>query len=109
MVQPGQIAAIDSTSFPVTGGAAFTASFVARVAPGSEGSGYFSVFFLGTNQEINRIKIPLRAEKVSVEEAVTREGGAFEFRLTDAPTWPALFQLWYAGDDVYWPAYVEVK
>lgn len=107
--QPSQMAAIDSSSFAVTAGASFTATFVARVAPASEGSGYFSVFFLGPDQEISRIMIPLRAEKVSVTEAVTGADGAFEFHLPDVPPWPVLFQAWYAGDDAHWPAYAELK
>ena len=37
--QPGQTAAINSTNFAVTAGAGFTATFIARVAPASEGSG----------------------------------------------------------------------
>jgi hypothetical protein len=109
MVQPDEIAALDSTSFAVTAGADFTATFVARVAPASEGSGYFSVFFLDPNQEISRIRIPLRAQKVPVGEAITGGGGAFEFQVSEAPAWPVLFHAWYAGDDRRWPAYAEVK
>ena len=109
MAQPGQIANIDSTVFPVTAGAAYTATFVARVAPASEGSGYFSVFFLGAGQEISRVTIPLRAETVPAGEAITGEGGAFELELPDVPPWPTSFQAWYAGDDIHWPAYTEVK
>ena len=107
--QPGQTAGLSSTSFAVTAGATFTATFVARVAPASEGSGYFSIFFLGSNEEVYRIRIPLRAEKVPLGEAVTGGSGAFKFQMPDAPAWPVLFQAWYAGDDVHWPAYAEVK
>ena len=109
MVQAGEIAALDSTSFAVTAGADFTATFLARIAPASEGSGYFSVFFLGPNQEISRIRIPLRVQKVPVGEAVTGGGGAFKFQVPDVPAWPVLFQAWYAGDDRRWPAYAEVE
>jgi hypothetical protein len=108
-VQPGQMAAIDSTSFGVTAGATFTATFMARIAPASEGSGYFSVFFLGPSQEIYRIRIPLRAERVPVEQTVAGGGGEFEFHVPDAPAWPVLFQVWYAGDDEHWPAYAEAE
>lgn len=108
VVQPGQIAALDSTGFSVTAGAAFTATFVARVAPASKGSGYFSVFFLGPDQEVSRIRIPLRAGTVSLDETVTGADGAFAFHVPDAPASPALFQVRSAGDDSYWPAYAGV-
>jgi hypothetical protein len=41
----GQEAAINSAKFPVTAGAAYTVTFVARVNPASAGSGYFSLIF----------------------------------------------------------------
>jgi hypothetical protein len=107
--QPGQTAAINSTNFDVTAGETFTATFLARVAPSSEGSGYFSLVFLGSDQEIQRFKIPLQAKALPLGEAVTGGGGAFEFQLSDAPAGRTLFQAWYAGDDKHWPAYAEMK
>src|SRR6266498_469253 len=107
--QPGQTAGINSTNFDVTAGQIFTVSFTARLSPSSEGSGYFSIVFLGSDQEIQRFRIPLRAETVPLGEAVTGGSGAFKFPVSDAPTGPALFQAWYAGDDNHWPAYAEVK
>ncbi len=107
--QAGQTAGLNSTNFDVTAGQTFTVTFIARVAPSSEGSGYFSLVFLSSDQEIRRFRIPLRAETVSLGEAVTGGGGAFKFQVSDAPAWPALFQAWYAGDDNHWPAYAEVK
>jgi hypothetical protein len=107
--QPDQTAAINSTNFDVTAGGTFTVTFIARVAPISEGSGYFSVVFLGPDQEISRFKIPLRAETIPLGEVVTGGGGAFQFQVPDAPAWQALFQAWYAGDDRYWPAYAKVQ
>jgi hypothetical protein len=82
---------------------------VARVAPITEGSGYFSVIFLAPNQEISRVRVPLRVQKVPVGEAVTGGRGAFEFHLPDAPAWPVKFQVWYAGNDGNWPAYAATE
>jgi hypothetical protein len=107
--QPDQTAAINSTNFDITAGETFTVTFIARVAPISEGSGYFSLVFLGADQEIRRFKIPLRAETIPLGEVVTGGGGVFQFQVPDAPAGQALFQAWYAGDDRYWPAYAKVQ
>jgi hypothetical protein len=107
--QPGQTAAINSTNFDVIAGQPFTVTFVARVAPSSEGSGYFSLVFLGSDQEVQRFKIPLETKSVPLGEVTTEGGGTFEFQVSAAPAGSALFQAWYAGDDNHWPAYAEVK
>lgn len=109
IAQPGQTAALNSTNFAVKARAPFKVTFLARISPVSEGSGYFSIVFLGSDQEIHRFKIPLRAETVPLGEAVTGGGGVFRVQVPDAPAWPALFQAWYAGDGHRWPAYAEVK
>jgi hypothetical protein len=107
--QPGQTTAINSTNFNVIAGQPFAVTFVARVAPSSEGSGYFSLVFLGTDQEIQRFKIPLQTKSVQLGKVTTGGSGAFEFQVSAAPAGSTLFQAWYAGDDKRWPAYAEAR
>lgn len=107
--EPGQTAGLNSTNFDVTAGQAFTVTFIARVAPPSEGSGYFSLVFLGSDQEVERFRIPLQAKAVTLGAIVTGAAGTFEFQVANAPAGSALFQAWYAGDDDHWPAYAEAR
>ena len=54
----GEALVADSPRFSVEAGQHFTATFDARVAPGSVGSGYFSVVFQGRSGEAGRERIP---------------------------------------------------
>ena len=47
VTEEGETAAINSSEFPVTAGEAYRVAFLARVAPASAGSGYFTLVFLG--------------------------------------------------------------
>jgi hypothetical protein len=105
--QPGQDAAINSANFATTPGSPFTVTFVARVSSLSKGSGYFSVVFLNSSQELRRFRIPLEAAKVLLGEAITDQTGGFKFSVEAAPNSQTSFRAWYAGDNTYWPAYAE--
>jgi len=103
--QAGQEAALDSFTFPVRAGADFTFTVKARVAPFSEGSGYFAVIFLGPNTEIRRFQIPLKPGTASIGKMVTDSSGAYALRVDSPHAWRAFYEAWYAGDDTFWPAY----
>ena len=57
---------LNSSEFHVAGGAPFTATFTSRIAPVSDGSEYFAVFFLRpgsspSEREVQRQRIPFTA------------------------------------------------
>ena len=79
----GEVAAINSSEFPVTSGEAYEFAFLARVAPASAGSGYFTLVFLGPAQEVDRIRLPLEAGPAAAGTLTTDENGAFEVPLLD--------------------------
>jgi hypothetical protein len=79
------VAAVNSTDFAVDPGAAYTLTILARVAPVSEGSGYFHVVFLGPAGEVARDLIPLRAGLVASGSVATEADGSFRIALADLP------------------------
>lgn len=83
VAEAGEIAAINSFDFPVTEGESYHVAFLARVAPASAGSGYFSLVFLGPTQEVERIRLPLEAGPAAEGNLTTDERGAFEVPLID--------------------------
>ncbi len=106
--QAGQAAAINSGRFAVSGGVPFTVTFLARVSPETQGSGYFDLVFLDANQELRRFMIPLETATADLGQARTDSSGRFQFQL-DAPISDrAVLNAWYAGDETYWPAYGQV-
>ena len=64
--KPSQTAAINSTRFPVSAGAAYTLTLSARVSPVSTGSGYFDIIFLNSSNEGTRKQIPLKTATVGL-------------------------------------------
>ncbi len=107
LATPSQTAALTSAPFALTLGAAFNASFSARVAPSSFGSGYFTVIFLN-GTEISREVIPLPATKVTLGTTSTDAVGHYQLSLASLGTAQVTLETTYAGDTQYWPAYARV-
>ena len=78
-VGSGEAAMANSGTFPVSAGTNFTLSFAARVSPRSTGSGYFAVFFLNGNREVERQTLPIEASTV---HAVARTDISGQFTYT---------------------------
>jgi hypothetical protein len=104
---PGQIAAINSSTFRVSSGAAFTLSFAARVAPRSRGSGYFAIFFLSPATEVARRTIALAPSTVALGTTTTGADGSFTAAVRGLPEGTSLVEAWYRGDGRYFPAYAS--
>jgi hypothetical protein len=103
--QPGQEAAINSAKFPTTSEANFSVSFVARVSPQSQGSGYFNLIFADGTRELRRFTIPLQAAAIPLGDAVTGGNGSYGFTAAVEPSPENEFQAWFPGDESYWPAF----
>jgi hypothetical protein len=104
LATPSQTAALTSAPFALTPGAAFNASFSARVAPASIGSGYFTVIFLN-GTEISRQESPLTASSVAFGVTSTDATGNYQFDLSSLGTSQLTLEASYAGDAQHWPAY----
>lgn len=102
--QPGQVADLNSTVFPITGGRHFRLTFDARVAPRSAGSGYFAIFFL-RGREIERRTIALGPGTVSLGSYSTDRRGSFVATLPASATGQERFEAWFGGDRRYFPSY----
>jgi len=105
--QPHQGAAINSAKFPATAGSPFTMTFVARVSPESQGSGYFNLIFDNGVREIRRLTIPLEPAVIPLGQVNTDEDGAFRFDLDEWPTSSVALRASYLGDQERWPALAE--
>jgi hypothetical protein len=101
--QADQDAAINSEVFPATAGAPYTVTFVAKVMPGSAGSGYFTLIFLDSRGEITRQQLPLTHNVTVLGRTTTDENGQYEF--VPGETIPAPYQIEarYAGDATHLP------
>lgn len=101
----------DSPRFPVEAGQPFTATFDARVAPASVGSGYFSVVFHGRTGEVGRERIPFAPASFALGIRTTDDAG--RFRATFHPPGAELalgrvrVEAWFDGDDQRLPAYAS--
>lgn len=103
----GQKATTNSAPFPVTGGATFTLTFKARVAPLSVGSGYFAIFFLTGTSEVSRMAIPIEPSFL-VYNVETDDNGNFRFTLPGLPPGQFVLQAKYGGNTTHWPAYARI-
>jgi hypothetical protein len=106
--EPGQDAAANSPRFAVSGGASYTATFVARVAPESLGSGYFSIIFSDGRAELTRQLIPLAAAVVPIGTTTTDGDGRYELMIDAAAVSRGAVRAEFAGSDEAWPARAEV-
>ena len=105
----GQVAAINSSDFPVTPGARFTITFAARVSPTSGGSGYFDVIFLGPNREISRSTIDLTAAVIALGKPVTNARGVFLAPLPSLPFGSYLVEARFRGGSGFFPSYASAR
>jgi len=99
-----QWAALTSARFAVTAGAPFEASFRARVAPASTGSGYFAVIFLSSVQEASREEVPLNGGHVPLGSPITDSLGHYSLSLSPIGTTRARLEAAFDGDSQHWPA-----
>jgi hypothetical protein len=100
----GQDAAANSPRFPVSGGASYTATFVARVAPESLGSGYFAIIFSDGQSELTRQMVPLAAAVVPLGTATTDAAGSYALALPAEALLPGTLRATFAGTADAWPA-----
>jgi hypothetical protein len=100
----GQDAAANSPRFDVTAGAPYTVSFLARVAPASLGSGYFSIIFSDGGSEGSRDLVPLAAAAVPLGSTTTDDAGRYTLAVDLAAFPDAVVRVSFAGDDDLWPA-----
>jgi len=103
----GQDAAANSPRFPVSGGATYTATFLARVAPESLGSGYFAVIFSDGQSELTRQMVPLAAAVVPLGTAITDAAGSYALTLAPGVLLPGTLRASFAGTADAWPARAE--
>jgi hypothetical protein len=104
VAQPGQSVLLNSTSMAFTSAVPYTFRVNARVAPGSLGSGYFTLVFLNATTEISRVRIPVAPANLSLGSTTTDVFGRYAFPLPAAG--PDAFQVQssYAGSNADWPA-----
>ena len=106
----GQVAAINSSEFPVTPGARFTLTFTARVSPASTGSGYFDLVFLDSTHEVSRSTINLATAQVLVGAPKTNAQGAFAAPIAQPiPTGSYLIEAWFHGSSALFPSYAVAR
>jgi uncharacterized protein (TIGR03437 family) len=101
---PGETIMLNSSYFPVTGGASYTFSVTAKVPPLSTGSGYFAVIFLNSNSEVRRHRVQLATATVLLGKPLTGKDGSFALALPVLPPSNFEYRAEFAGDDGYWPA-----
>ena len=101
-----QTLGVNSATFPVTPGAAYTMTIAARIPPSAHGSGYFAVMFLAA-QEIRRDLIPFAPATLALGTMITDATGAFHGTMPGLPPFTFLVEATYAGDERFWPAYAD--
>ena len=102
-----QDAATNSPRFAVTPGAAYTATFVARIAPASLGGGYFSIIFTDGQSELTRQLLPLTAAAVPLGSTRADADGRYQLPLALDGLPEVILRASYAGDADHWPARSE--
>jgi hypothetical protein len=105
--EPGQDAAANSPRFAVSGGASYTATFVARVAPESLGSGYFSIIFSDGRAELTRQFVPLAAAVVPLGTATTDGDGRYGLIIDPVAVSAGAIRADFVGSDGAWPTRAE--
>jgi hypothetical protein len=80
--KPGEYVELNSAPMPAKGSdMAFTYSVSARIAPASEGSGYFGVFFLKNGHELSRTRIPFQPPLLPAGSVKTASDGTWSLTL----------------------------
>ncbi len=99
---------LTSWEFTVTPGAAFTYTVRSRVVPGSFGSGYFGLFFIGDRGEGTRVTIPLFDPKIPIGTVITDDNGGFQFAWQAPSTGSFKVEGAFSGDAQYWPSSITI-
>lgn len=107
IAKPTQNAELYSVGINITPGSSFQATFFARVAPSSLGSGYFTVDFLSNGTGIFRQEIPIAAGKATLGTPTTDASGKYQLVVSSLGSQPAIIEATYAGDAQHWPAYAQ--
>jgi hypothetical protein len=107
--QPGQAFGLNSESVGVTPKAQFTLRVVARIAPMSAGSGYFTlIWFDASGREPSREILLLQPRTVSLGTATTVADGSFKIgNLPDSNGYEVTAE--YSGSDTLWPAIAKIQ
>ncbi|MCC6381347.1 MAG: hypothetical protein IT304_02510 [Dehalococcoidia bacterium] len=106
-VAAGQTSFLNSGAFSVTGGASFTFTVGAKVAPAATGSGYFTLVFLGAGGEITRVRVALEPAP-TVYTATTSTTGTYSVKLGKMPSARVEVVGHYAGTATRWAAFARV-
>jgi hypothetical protein len=106
---PSQSVMLNSGVFPVVAGSKFTWTMEARVAPGSMGSGYWGLFFLGANGEVGRKKILLEPAAFATAETSVDANGAFQLTVSDLPAGTFQVEADYPGDERHLPGGATIE
>jgi len=99
----GQSVVLNSPSIPAMQGSSFDFTVIARVAPVSSGSGYFTIVFLG-DRELGRIRLPIEAGRIPLGNATTNAQGTWSLTIPSVYAGELLVVGTYAGDTKVWPA-----
>jgi len=112
---PTDSLSLNSSAISANAGVTYRVTFVAKVSPSSDGSGYFMVAFYGPparrNQspvEILRRTILLEAGRKSMGAVSTDGTGSYSLDLSYPTSDGFLVEASYAGSDRYWPSYASV-
>ena len=101
----GQHVELNSAGTPTpSAGEPFTFSVQASVTPESDGSGYFSVFFLNEKRELSRTLILFQPQAQSVGTTTTGKAGTWTMVLPIHGGYDFTVEARYPGDETYWPA-----
>jgi hypothetical protein len=96
-------ALLNSTFFSVRPGAPYELAITARVSPGSVGSGYFAIVFVGAG-EISRERIPFAPAAAARASVTTSGSGTYAAELRNLPPGEFTVEAVFHGDTTFWPA-----
>jgi hypothetical protein len=100
ILAPSQSSLVDSSTFPVTAGDAFTFSIPMQASYSSSNSGYVAIIFLNkAQQEITRMELSFQPGQQLIWAGPTDTSGAFALPLP-APV-PSLVTFNFAGDSAH--------
>jgi hypothetical protein len=97
--KPGQHVELNTARIPIRAdNEPFTFSVTTNFPPGSEGSGYFAVFFLTAKRELSRTMIFFDPPPVKAGMAVTTSDGKWSITLPGKALPPYSAEARYRGD-----------
>jgi hypothetical protein len=100
----GQYTYVNSSTFTVTPGSSYTLTISARIAPGSDGSGNFSLVFLNSGgKESSRDTLNFIPGSVILGTPQTGGDGSYIVQFSPPSDGEYQLQASYAGSNVFWP------